>query len=92
MGSIVEEQPSVVAVVLTWNDTEMTAKCLESLMQSDYENLHVILVDNGSSTPSAACSTCSLPGPPTRLQATLLRGDSPGGEACGRHTAARRPP
>ena len=51
MGSDVEEQPLVVAVVLTWNDTEMTAECLQSLMQSDYGNLQVILVDNGSSTP-----------------------------------------
>lgn len=51
MGSSVQERPAVVAVVLTWNDTEMTAKCLESLMRNDYENLHVILVDNGSSTP-----------------------------------------
>lgn len=45
------EQPLVIAVVLTWNDTEMTAECLESLMHSDYGNLQVILVDNGSATP-----------------------------------------
>lgn len=40
--------PLVIAVVLTWNDTEMTTKCLQSVFDSDYPNLKVILVDNGS--------------------------------------------
>ena len=41
----------VVAVVLTWNDTEMTFRCVESVLASDYPTLHVLLVDNGSERP-----------------------------------------
>lgn len=43
--------PLVVAAVLTWNDTEMTTACLRSLFESDYPNLKVVLVDNGSAEP-----------------------------------------
>lgn len=41
--------PLVVAAVVTWNDTSMTAACLRSLFESDYPNLKVVLLDNGSS-------------------------------------------
>lgn len=44
-------RPRVVAVVLTWNDTAMTADCIESVLASDYPDLEVVLVDNGSSEP-----------------------------------------
>jgi GT2 family glycosyltransferase len=43
--------PLVVAVVLTWNDTELSTRCLQSLFASDYPNLKVVLVDNGSVPP-----------------------------------------
>jgi GT2 family glycosyltransferase len=43
--------PLVVAAVLTWNDTEMTSVCLQSVFASDYPNLKVVLVDNGSAEP-----------------------------------------
>ncbi len=43
-----EQKPLVVAVVLTWNDTELTSACLKSVFASEYENLKVVLVDNGS--------------------------------------------
>ncbi|MEQ9004300.1 MAG: glycosyltransferase family 2 protein [Pseudomonadales bacterium] len=42
------EEPYVVAVVLTWNDAELTTKCLASLHESDYANMDIVLVDNGS--------------------------------------------
>ena len=45
------DAPLVVAVVLTWNDTTMTASCVESVLANDYPNLHLILVDNGSDEP-----------------------------------------
>ena len=45
------QPPLVVAVVLTWNDTELTTKCLQSLLDSDYPNLEIVLVDNGSVPP-----------------------------------------
>jgi GT2 family glycosyltransferase len=44
-------KPLVVAAVLTWNDTQMTAACLRSVLASDYPNFKVVLVDNGSSRP-----------------------------------------
>ena len=44
-------QPLVVAAVLTWNDTDMTADCLRSVLANDYENFRVVLVDNGSNEP-----------------------------------------
>ncbi|UCF09850.1 MAG: glycosyltransferase family 2 protein [Candidatus Bipolaricaulota bacterium] len=43
--------PLVVAVVITWNDTEMTSDCVKSVLDSDYEPLRVLLVDNGSNEP-----------------------------------------
>jgi hypothetical protein len=46
-----ERAPLVVAGVLTWNDTEMTEACLRALLASDYPNLKVVLVDNGSAEP-----------------------------------------
>lgn len=44
-------EPLVVAFVLTWNDTSMTSKCIESLFKSSYRNLKIMLVDNGSLPP-----------------------------------------
>ena len=44
-------EPFVSVVVLTWNDTQMTRKCLAHLFASSYPNFNVILVDNGTRTP-----------------------------------------
>ncbi|MBT8422434.1 MAG: glycosyltransferase family 2 protein [Gammaproteobacteria bacterium] len=49
--SSADQSPLVVAVVLTWNDTELATRCLESVFASDYPNLQVVLVDNGSVPP-----------------------------------------
>ncbi len=46
--SLEPKLPLVVAVVLTWNDTEFTKKCLASVFDNTYLNLRVVLVDNGS--------------------------------------------
>jgi GT2 family glycosyltransferase len=43
--------PLVVAVVLTWHDTTMTTTCIESLHNSSYKNLKIVVVDNGSNPP-----------------------------------------
>lgn len=40
--------PKVAIVVLTWNDWPDALECLESLMALDYENLDIVLTDNGS--------------------------------------------
>ena len=39
---------SVAVVVLSWNDCELTVRCLDSLASVTYPDARVILVDNGS--------------------------------------------
>jgi len=39
----------VVAVLLNYNQNEYTLKCIDSLIDNDYENLKIVLIDNGSS-------------------------------------------
>lgn len=39
----------VVIILLNYNQNEYTLKCIDSLLQSDYENFKILLVDNGSS-------------------------------------------
>lgn len=48
------EGPRVAAVVLTWNDTELTDACLRSLAAGTLRPAPVILVDNGSVRPCGA--------------------------------------
>jgi GT2 family glycosyltransferase len=40
--------PSVVIVILTWNDSKNTIECLDSVFKSDYPNYDILLVDNNS--------------------------------------------
>lgn len=56
------QAPLVVAVVLTWNDTELTTNCLRSVFESDYPNLRVVLVDNGSTPPCGPQLKDAFPG------------------------------
>jgi GT2 family glycosyltransferase len=46
-----ESARRVVAMVLTWNDTELTRACLRSLRAASWSPLTVVVVDNGSRTP-----------------------------------------
>jgi GT2 family glycosyltransferase len=49
-----EQRPFVVALVLNWNNLPDTLECVDSLRGSDYPNLAVWVVDNGSrEDPSA---------------------------------------
>jgi GT2 family glycosyltransferase len=43
-----ENLPLVYVIVLTWNQYLLTAKCIHSLLDVDYPNLRIIVVDNGS--------------------------------------------
>ncbi|GAA0553152.1 glycosyltransferase family 2 protein [Halorubrum ejinorense] len=40
--------PAVAIIILTWENYEETADCLDSLRSVDYDNHRVIVVDNGS--------------------------------------------
>jgi len=41
-------QAQVAGLILTFNDDKIVLKCIESVMLSDYNNLKIYLVDNGS--------------------------------------------
>ena len=45
--------PSVFAVVLCMNQIEEARRCIQSLLEENYENLHIIAVDNASTDGSA---------------------------------------
>lgn len=47
-----QQQPYVVAMVLTWNDTEMSKRCIGSVLANTYPNKGVVLVDNGTVPPA----------------------------------------
>jgi GT2 family glycosyltransferase len=70
--------PLVVAAVLTWNDTEMTRACLRSLFESDYPNLKVVLVDNGSAEACGQRLKQEFP-PIDLVELTVNRGFTGGG-------------
>jgi hypothetical protein len=42
----------VQAIVLNWNEPEQTIKCIASLKEQTYDNLHICLVDNNSTDES----------------------------------------
>ena len=47
-------KPSVTCVVLNWNNWKDTNACLSALSRVDYDNLSVVVVDNGSTDGSVA--------------------------------------
>lgn len=54
--------PHVAVIVLNWNGRDDTLACLESLRQSDYSNVQVIVVDNGSTDDSVSVIRQRFPG------------------------------
>jgi len=42
------KKPRVAALILTYNDSTIVRKCIESIQNSDYEFLDIYLIDNGS--------------------------------------------
>ncbi len=56
-----QESKNVVAVVLAWNHLHDTIECLASLVKTEYENFHIILVDNGSSDGTSEKSKAQYP-------------------------------
>ena len=85
-----DNEPLVVAVVLTWNDTELTTKCLNSVLASDYPNLEVVLVDNGS-IPAVGPSLAKLFPTVEVMQIEENRGFSGGANHGIRHALDKDP-
>ena len=52
----------VVAIVLNWNNLDDTLECVESLRGSDYQNLAVWVVDNGSDEDPTEAVRARYPG------------------------------
>jgi O-antigen biosynthesis protein len=49
ISNLIETEPLVSIIILMWNNSKMTIKCLSSVLSfSDYNNLEIIVVDNGS--------------------------------------------
>jgi GT2 family glycosyltransferase len=46
--------PKIVVVVLNWNGEQVLPACLRSLLQMDYPEKHVVVVDNASADDSAS--------------------------------------
>lgn len=46
------KNPEVSIIILNWNGWEDTIECIESLLQSSYNNIRILLVDNGSTDES----------------------------------------
>ena len=46
------QYPKVIVLTLNWNTKEMTAECINSVLESDYPNFEVVVIDNGSSDGS----------------------------------------
>lgn len=46
-----DERPYVVATILTWNEIDQTAGCIESVLSSTYPRKDIVVVDNGSTVP-----------------------------------------
>lgn len=45
--------PTVGAVLLNWNSYEAVAECLDELAELEFENLNIVVVDNGSTDDSS---------------------------------------
>src|SRR5437867_4032908 len=48
MSEVTEREPSILAIVLNWNQPRSTILCLQSLLEQKYSDLSVLLIDNES--------------------------------------------
>jgi hypothetical protein len=78
-----KNSPKVTAIVLNWNRPEDTVRCVRSLAQSDYPNLHILVVDNGSTPDSFESLERQL------TKVTILRNESNLGFAEGNNRGLR---
>ena len=53
--------PSVAVVILNWNGKDFLEKFLPSVMQSDYDNLSVVVADNASTDESVSFLEVNFP-------------------------------
>ena len=53
--------PKVFAITLNWNGKADTVECIASLKKSDYPNIEIIIVDNGSTDGSVSAIRTEFP-------------------------------
>jgi len=56
-----QTDPSVTVVVLNWNGKDLLEDCLSSLEKVDYQNINVLVVDNGSTDESVKYIESTFP-------------------------------
>lgn len=79
-----DEQPNVTVIIVNWNNKELTIEAVKSVLTSDYQNLSVIVVDNGSIDGSAETLEAHFP------NITVLRNDQNEGFAGGNNRGIER--
>jgi len=57
----IDPQPVVDIIILNWNGLVDTLECINSIMQCDYQNLRIIVVDNGSTDDSVVSIKATFP-------------------------------
>jgi GT2 family glycosyltransferase len=55
------ENPKVSIIIPHWNGIDILSECLESLLQTDYHNLEIIVVDNASTDGSPDLISLNFP-------------------------------
>lgn len=50
-----DDKSSVFAILVNYNTPLLTQECIDSLKKSTYQNIHIIVVDNGSIDDSSRC-------------------------------------
>jgi GT2 family glycosyltransferase len=56
-----QKLPPVYVVTVTWNNLHDTQECLESLHRVDYANMHMVVLDNGSTDGTVAMLSSRFP-------------------------------
>ena len=67
-----DSKPRVVCVLLNWNGSQDTIECLDALKGCDYDNMTVIVVDNGSTDDSVVRIKSAHPDIPLHEGSTNL--------------------
>lgn len=54
--------PKITVIILNWNGSADTLECIESLLQQQYSNMEIVVIDNGSDDQSieAVCKRYSI--------------------------------
>lgn len=79
-----ESEPLVFAIVVNWNRCELALEAVRSLASSDYPNLKIIVVDNGSTDGSADAVASEF------TNAIIIRNDQNFGFAAGNNIGIER--